>query len=66
MRKKYIDLIKEAEDNAQKEIEEHRKLIEQEINHLQEEYESSIKLHKLEGEKLIEIDIIKLKSRLNN
>ena len=55
--KKYLEhlkLIKEAEDKVQIEIEEHRKLIEQEINNLQEEYESNIMSHKLEGEKIIE------------
>jgi len=38
--KKYIEhlkLIKEAEDKVQTEIEAHRKLVEEEINHLQEE-----------------------------
>ena len=58
--KKYIEhlkLIKEAEDKVQTEIEEHRKLIEQEINQLQEEYETSIMAYKLEGNKIIEKSI---------
>jgi V/A-type H+/Na+-transporting ATPase subunit G/H len=58
--KKYLEhlkLIKEAEDKVQIEIEGHRKLIEEEIKHLQEEYESSIVAHRLEGEKIIEKSI---------
>jgi V/A-type H+-transporting ATPase subunit G/H len=58
--KKYIEhlkLIKEAEDKVQTEIEAHRKLIEEEINHLQEEFESTIAVSKVEGKKIIEKSI---------
>jgi V/A-type H+-transporting ATPase subunit G/H len=58
--KKYIEhlkLIKEAEDKVQTEIEAHRKLIEEEINHLQEEFESTVAVSKVEGKKIIEKSI---------
>jgi V/A-type H+-transporting ATPase subunit G/H len=58
--KKYIEhlkLIKEAEDKVQTEIEAHRKLIEEEINHLQEEFESTVAASKVEGKKIIEKSI---------
>jgi V/A-type H+-transporting ATPase subunit G/H len=58
--KKYIEhlkLIKEAEEKVQTEIEAHRKLIEEEINHLQEEFESTIAVSKVEGKKIIEKSI---------
>jgi vacuolar-type H+-ATPase subunit H len=58
--KKYIEhlkLIKEAEDKVQIEIEAHRKLIEEEIHHLQEEFESTIAASKVEGKKIIEKSI---------
>ena len=58
--KKYIEhlkLIKEAEDKVQTEIEAHRKLVEEEINRLQDEYEMTIERSKLEGKKMIEKNI---------
>lgn len=58
--KKYIEhlkLIKEAEDKVQIEIEAHRKLVEEEINRLQDEYERTIQRSKLEGKKMIEKSI---------
>ena len=58
--KKYIEhlkLIKEAEDKVQTEIEAHRKLVEEEINRLQDEYERVIDRSKLEGKKMIEKSI---------
>ena len=58
--KKYIEhlkLIKEAEDKVQTEIEAHRKLVEEEINRLQDEYERTIQRSKLEGKKIIEKSI---------
>jgi len=58
--KKYIEhlkLIKEAEDKVQIEIEAHRKLVEEEIKHLQEEFENTIAASKLEGKKIIEKSI---------
>lgn len=58
--KKYIEhlkLIKEAEDKVQIEIEAHRKLVEEEINRLQDEYERTIERSKLEGKKMIEKSI---------
>lgn len=58
--KKYIEhlkLIKEAEDKVQTEIEAHRKLVEEEINHLEEEFESTIEATKIEGKKIIEKSI---------
>ena len=58
--KKYIEhlkLIKEAEDKVQTEIEAHRKLVEEEINRLQDEYERTIERSKLEGKKIIEKSI---------
>jgi V/A-type H+-transporting ATPase subunit G/H len=58
--KKYIEhlkLIKESEEKVQTEIEAHRKLIEEEINHLQEEFESTIAVSKVEGKKIIEKSI---------
>lgn len=58
--KKYIEhlkLIKEAEDNVQTEIEAHRKLVEEEINRLQDESERTIERSKLEGKKIIEKSI---------
>jgi vacuolar-type H+-ATPase subunit H len=62
--KKYIEhlkLIKEAEDKVQTEIEAHRKLVEEEINHLQEEFESTIEATKIEGKKIIEKSIEQVK-----
>lgn len=58
--KKYLEhlkLIKEAEDKVQTEIEAHRKLVEEEINRLQEDFESTIETSKLEGKKIIEKSI---------
>jgi vacuolar-type H+-ATPase subunit H len=58
--KKYIEYlkqIKEAEDKAQTEIEAHRKLIEEDIKQLQEEYENAIAASKLEGKEIIEKSI---------
>jgi vacuolar-type H+-ATPase subunit H len=58
--KKYIEhlkLIKEAEDKVQIEIEAHRKLVEEEINRLQDESERTIERSKLEGKKMIEKSI---------
>lgn len=58
--KKYIEhlkLIKEAEDKVQTEIEAHRKLVEEEINRLQDESERTIERSKLEGKKMIEKSI---------
>ncbi|HET6717845.1 MAG TPA: hypothetical protein VFG90_11995 [Nitrososphaeraceae archaeon] len=52
-----MKLIKEAEDKVQTEIEAHIKLVEEEINHLQEEFESTIEATKIEGKKIIEKSI---------
>ena len=49
--------IKEVEDKVQREIETHRKLIEEKINSLQKQLDNAIAASKLEGEKLVEKSI---------
>jgi V/A-type H+/Na+-transporting ATPase subunit G/H len=55
--------IKEVEDKVQVEIETHRKLIEEEINSLQEKMENAIAASKLEGENLVEKSIEETRSK---
>ena len=49
--------IKEAEEKAQAEIENHKKIIEGEIKKLQTDMEKAIATSKIEGEKLVESSI---------
>jgi vacuolar-type H+-ATPase subunit H len=58
--KKYIEhlkQIKEAEDKVQAEIETHRKLIEQEIHRLEQEFEDAIAVAKSKGKEMVEKSI---------
>jgi vacuolar-type H+-ATPase subunit H len=49
--------IKEAEEKARIEIENHRKKIDEEINNLQDKMEKAITKSKIDGEKLVESSI---------
>ena len=56
----YIDSlkkIKEVEENAQKEIENHRKEISEKISQLDPDLKKAIALANTEGEKLVELNI---------